>query len=38
MTFNQGIFLERHLGIYDGQSELLNVIDKLLGRLEGANR
>jgi AcrR family transcriptional regulator len=38
MTFNQGIFLERHLGIYDGQSKLLEVIDNLLGRLEGASK
>jgi AcrR family transcriptional regulator len=35
MTFNQGIFLERHLGIYDGQSELLAIIDRLLTELEG---
>jgi AcrR family transcriptional regulator len=35
MTFNQGIFLERHLGIYDGQSELLAFIDRLLTELEG---
>jgi AcrR family transcriptional regulator len=38
MTFNQGIFLERHLGIHDGQSELLGVIDNLLNRLEGSRK
>jgi AcrR family transcriptional regulator len=34
MTFNEGIILERHSGIFDGQRELLGAIDRWLERLE----
>jgi AcrR family transcriptional regulator len=38
MTFNEGIILERLSGIYDGQPELLNMVDSGLEKLERANR
>ncbi|HEV3473623.1 MAG TPA: hypothetical protein VG408_10575, partial [Actinomycetota bacterium] len=38
MTFNEGIILERLSGIRDGQSELLDTIDRWLQELEGAKR
>lgn len=38
MTFNQGIILERHSGIFDGHKELLGTIDRWLQRLEGGKR
>jgi AcrR family transcriptional regulator len=34
MTFNEGIILERHCGIFDGQRELIDAIDRWLERLE----
>lgn len=34
MTFNQGIILERHIGIFEGQGELLGWIDRWLQSLE----
>jgi len=33
-TFNQGIILERHCGIFDGHRELLDAIDAWLASLE----
>ncbi|MFL5799150.1 MAG: TetR/AcrR family transcriptional regulator [Actinomycetota bacterium] len=33
-TFNQGIILERHCGIFDGHGELLEAIDSWLASLE----
>ena len=33
-TFNQGIILERHCGIFDGHRELLDAIDSWLASLE----
>lgn len=38
MTFNQGIILERHSGIFDGHNELLAAIDRWLQSLEDGNR
>jgi AcrR family transcriptional regulator len=37
-TFNEGIILERLSGIYDGQQDLLEMIDRWLQKLEGAKR
>jgi AcrR family transcriptional regulator len=37
MTFNEGIILERHSGIFDGQRELLDAIDRWLVRLESGS-
>jgi AcrR family transcriptional regulator len=37
MTFNEGIILERHCGIFDGQRELLGAIDRWLERLESGS-
>ncbi len=34
MTFNLGIILERHAGVFDGHTELLEAIDRLLESLE----
>lgn len=34
MTFNQGIILERHSGIFDGHRELLSAIDRWLQSLD----
>jgi AcrR family transcriptional regulator len=34
MTFNLGIIMERHSGIFDGHRELLDAIDRWLQRLE----
>ncbi len=38
MTFNEGIILERHCGIFDGQRELLGVIDAWLESLAEKGR
>ncbi len=39
MTFNQGIVLERHSGVFDGHTALLDAIDRWLESLErGARR
>ena len=37
-TFNEGIILERLSGIYEGQQDLLDMIDRLLQRFEVAKR
>lgn len=37
MTFNQGIILERHSGIFEGHRELLDAIDRWLRSLEGGS-
>lgn len=38
MTFNEGLILERHCGIFDGHKELLDTIDRWLQRLENGKR
>jgi len=34
MTFNQGIILERHSGVFDGHGVLLDSVDRWLASLE----